>query len=48
MELDIFDAAVRLFKQIDDEVYSVSKSGRWRHFFESDLHMANLFTHGYD
>jgi hypothetical protein len=42
MELDMFDASVRRFKQIDDEVYSKYKAGRWRHFFESDF-LVNIF-----
>jgi hypothetical protein len=37
MESDIFDAALRRFRQIDDAVYSVGTYGRWRHFFESDF-----------
>lgn len=43
MELDMFDASVRRFKQIDDEVYSVYKAGRWRHFFESDFLVSSFF-----
>lgn len=37
MELDLFDAIIRLVKQDDDALYQSVSNMRWRHFFESDF-----------
>ncbi|KAJ1269351.1 hypothetical protein BS78_07G205300 [Paspalum vaginatum] len=37
MELDLFDAIIRRFKQKDDMLYNGSGNGIWCHYFESDI-----------
>ncbi|OEL27392.1 hypothetical protein BAE44_0011590, partial [Dichanthelium oligosanthes] len=37
MEMDLFDAILRRFKQCDDRIYGAEGSPRWRHFVESDF-----------
>lgn len=37
MEMDMFDALMRLFMQRDDAIYCTEGRVRWRHFFESDI-----------
>nr|CAB3477379.1 unnamed protein product [Digitaria exilis] len=37
MEIDLFDAAIRRLKEIDDRLYCQKPYRRWRHFFESDF-----------
>ena len=37
MELDLFDAIIRLVKQDDDALYQYVSNMRWRRFFESDF-----------
>lgn len=37
MEMDLFDAAIRRLKEIDDMLYCQKPYRRWRHFFESDF-----------
>ena len=45
MELDLFDAIIRLVKQDDDALYQSVSNMRWRHFFESDFMVPfSLFT----
>jgi hypothetical protein len=40
MEMDLFDAAVRRFQEIDNMFYE-RMCVRWRHFFESDFMVKN-------
>lgn len=37
MEMDLFDAVVRRFKELDDGLYGEEERQRWRHFVESDF-----------
>jgi hypothetical protein len=43
MEMDLFDAAVRRFKDIDNRFYE-RMCVRWRHFFESDFMVKKYLT----
>jgi hypothetical protein len=35
--MELFDAVVHRFKQVDDDLYSHEGHLRWRHFVESDF-----------
>jgi hypothetical protein len=37
LEMELFDAVVHRFKQVDDDLYSHEGHLRWRHFVESDF-----------
>lgn len=37
MEMDLFDAVIRRFKEIDDRLYDQKLYQRWRHFLEADF-----------
>lgn len=37
MEMDLFDAAIRRFKELDERLYGGKECQRWRHFVESDF-----------
>lgn len=43
-ELDLFDALIRLIRQQDDQLYASFGNLRWRHFFESDFMVINVYV----
>ncbi|CAD6232326.1 unnamed protein product [Miscanthus lutarioriparius] len=47
MELDLFDAIIRLVKQDDDALYQSVSNMRWRRFFESDF-MESIMSGSFD
>lgn len=37
LEMELVDAVIRRYKQVDDELYAHEGPARWRHFVESDF-----------